>query len=166
MKIFWYKWSSRLTLNKSCSNCFDWLKTWPPGGVASFSCVYIGNLIREKTLANVCLLVEFCPLISGRFLSILMDFHMQIATIRMGLSLIYLKGSQVDISKFICTSVLEYCIYHSKHCRPDLGLQCLANYLFRCFPIYKVLIPHYQTSLIKLYPWGQKWPVLWVTCFT
>ena len=45
-------------------------------------------------------------------LVILMDFSIQINTIRMGLSIIYFKGSQVERSK--CTSVPEDCIYLSK----------------------------------------------------
>ena len=48
-----------------------------------------------------------------------MDFHIQIASIRIAISIIYFKGSQVDISKLICTSVSEYCIYRSIQCIPD-----------------------------------------------
>ena len=44
-------------------------------------------------------------------LCILMDFPIQINTIRMGLSIIYFKGSQVEISKELCTLVREDCIY-------------------------------------------------------
>ena len=68
-----------------------------------FSYVNIGNLGRETIFASVVVLfVELFPLILGRFLrrflSILVDFPIQIATIRMRLSILYFKGSQVDIS--------------------------------------------------------------------
>ena len=43
-----------------------------------------------------------------------MDFPIQISAIRIGVSNIYFKGSQVDFSKESCTSFSEDCIYHSK----------------------------------------------------
>ena len=62
--------------------------------MASLSYVNTGHFVRETNFANlVILLVESFPLILGRFLGrflcILMDFSIQIATIRMGLSIVY-----------------------------------------------------------------------------
>ena len=34
-------------LYQNCSNYFNWLKIWPPGGVASFSYVNIGDFLSE-----------------------------------------------------------------------------------------------------------------------
>ena len=37
----------RPNLYQNCSNYFNWLKIWPPGGVASFSYVNIGDFLSE-----------------------------------------------------------------------------------------------------------------------
>ena len=67
--------------------------------------------MRETNLTNVpVLFVEFFSLDSGK-----MAFTIQIATIRMGLSIICFKGSQVD---FRNEYVSENYIYQSKQCRP------------------------------------------------
>ena len=58
------------------------------------------NLVGETNFANVSVLfVESFPLDSGKI-----DFPIQIATIRMGLSSICFKGSQVDfiINVYLC----------------------------------------------------------------
>ena len=51
-----------------------------------------------------------------------MDYPIQIATIsmRMGLSSVCFRGSQVDFPNIYvqCTSVYENCFYHSKQCKP------------------------------------------------
>ena len=47
----------------------------------------------------------------GLTLFILMDFPIQINTIRMELSIIYFKGSHVEISKYLCTDIPDDCIF-------------------------------------------------------
>ena len=89
---------------QSCSNYFDWLKTWPPGGVGPvFPMLIWGILLGIQPLKCVCFVSRVFPLILGRFLRrtrcIPLDFGTQIAAIRLGLSIIYFKWSQVDISK-------------------------------------------------------------------
>ena len=53
------------------------------------------------------------------------------------------KGSKVDIFKLISTSVSEYCIYHSKQCRPWVFTVCQTTNLG------VASITHYQMSSIK-----------------
>ena len=69
----------------------------------------------------------------------MMDFPIQINTLRMVLSIICFKGSQLEISKHLCYSVPEDCIYLSNSAGPDemlhfaafhLGLHCLPKYPF------------------------------------
>ena len=65
------------------------LKTWPPGGMNYFSFVNYMNYCKgDKSCKCGCLVCrEFFPLILGSScLCILMDFPIQMATIRMGLS--------------------------------------------------------------------------------
>ena len=56
-----------------------------------------------------------------------------------GIADLYIKGSQVEISKLWCISVINICSYICKQCRPDemphdatfhLGFPCLQKYLF------------------------------------
>ena len=74
-------------------------------------------------------------------LCILMDFPIQIATIRMGSYIISFKGSQVDISKYVIRS-LNIVFITANSAGPDeiqhyaafhLVLHYLSNYLFRGF---------------------------------
>ena len=44
-------------------------------------------------------------------LCILMNFRIQVNTIKMGLSILNVKVSRVEMSKKVCTIVLEECIY-------------------------------------------------------
>ena len=71
-----------------------------------------------------------------------MNFPIQINTIAMGLSVIYFKGSRVEICKLRCTSVVKDCFCRSKSADPDemrcfaafyLCLHCLPKYPFRGF---------------------------------
>ena len=71
-----------------------------------------------------------------------MDFPIQINAIRIGLSIIYFKGSWVRISKLCCISVPEDCYDIAKSVDPDemqhsaafhLDLHCLPKYPFRGF---------------------------------
>ena len=62
----------------------------------------------------------------------------------MGLSIVYFKGSQIDISKLICTSVSEYCFYHrlANSADPDEVQHYAAfdfgfHYLFRVSSIQR-----------------------------
>ena len=89
-----------------------------------------------------------------------MDFPIHIDTIRIELSIVYLKESQVDSSKLVCISVPEGCFNLSNQCRPGLnsglccilsgyslfardnasfylGLHCLQEYPFRDFQYTK-----------------------------
>ena len=49
---------------------------------------------------------------------VLIDFPIHIDRKRMGLSIMYSKGSQVGNSKILCSSVPGDCFYLSKLCRP------------------------------------------------
>ena len=42
-----------MDLHQSCSNYFDWLKTWLPGGVASFT--YVDKEEKRKQMNSVVL---------------------------------------------------------------------------------------------------------------
>ena len=78
----------------------------------------------------------------------------QIATIRMGLSIICFKVSQVDFhNKYVLQSLkIAFIIANSAY--PD-EMQ-ITKLPFEGFPVYKGFIPHYQMYSIKLFPWGQK----------
>ena len=75
---------------------------------------------------------------------ILMDFPIQIHvnTTKMGLSIIYFKKSQEEISQLLCTAVSEIVFISANSADPDemphfaafhLGLRCLPKYLLRGF---------------------------------
>ena len=46
------------------------------------------------------------------------DFTIQIATIKIGLSILCFKGSQVDFPNECVLQSLNIAFYHSKQCRP------------------------------------------------
>ena len=50
-----------------------------------------------------------------------MDFSIHIDAIRIGLPILYFKGSQVEVSRLLCFSAFH------------LGLHCLPKYPFRGF---------------------------------
>ena len=54
---------------------------------------------------------------NGLTLCFLLYFPIQINSERMGVSIIYFKGSQVENCQKLCTSATEYCIYLSNQCR-------------------------------------------------
>ena len=75
-----------------------------------------------------------------------MDSPKQIKAIRMGLSIIYFKGSQVIISQILCISVIDVVLILANSEDPDemqhyaafhLGLHCLPKYPFRGFQYAK-----------------------------
>ena len=83
-------------------NYYDCLQNMAARGRGRFSFVNIGNLVRETNLANV---VVF-PLILGRFLRRCLCILIDFATIRIGLSIICFKGSQVDFpNKYVLQSL-------------------------------------------------------------
>ena len=75
------------------------------------------------------------------------DFPIQIATIRMRLSIICLKGSQVDFrNKWVLQSLnIAFIIVNSADPREMLQTTKLP---FEGFRVYKGFIPHYQMSSI------------------
>ena len=76
------------------------------------------------------------------------DFPIQIATIRMGLSIICFKGSQVDFpNKCVLQSLnIEFIIANSADTDE---MQQPTKLPFQGFPVYKGFIPHYRMSSIK-----------------
>ena len=71
-----------------------------------------------------------------------MDFPIQMKAIRMGVSIMYFKGSQDSISQLWCISVPENCFTVTNSVDPDemphyaafhLGLHCLPEYPSRGF---------------------------------
>ena len=76
------------------------------------------------------------------------DFPIQIATIRMGLSIIYFKGSQVDFpNKCVLQSLnIEFIIANSADTDE---MQQPTKLPFQGFPVYNGFIPHYRMSSIK-----------------
>ena len=76
------------------------------------------------------------------------DFPIQIATIKMGLSIICFKGSQVDfLNKCGLQSLnIEFIIANSADTDE---MQQLTKLPFQGFPVYKGFIPHYRMSSIK-----------------
>ena len=76
------------------------------------------------------------------------DFPIQIATIRMGLSIICFKGSKVDFpNKCVLQSLnIEFIIANSADTDK---MQQPTKLPFQGFPVYKGFIPHYQMSSIK-----------------
>ena len=87
-------------------------------GKACFSIVnYMKYCTGDNSCKPGCLVCRFFPLILG-FLCVLMDFPIQIATIRIGLSSICFKGSQVDLPTYMNFRLQSYyCIYLSKKCK-------------------------------------------------
>ena len=83
-----------------------------------------------------------------------MDFPMQIATIRMRLSNLCFKGSQVDFPNKYVLQSLKIMFIIANSAGPD-EMQ-IAKLPFQRFPVYKGFIPHYKFSSIKLCPWDQK----------
>ena len=77
-----------------------------------------------------------------------MDFPIQIATIRMDLSIICFKGPQVDfLNKCVLQSLnIAFIIANSAY--PDL-MQQTTKLPFQGFPVYKGFIAHYQRSPFK-----------------
>ena len=75
-------------------------------------------------------------------------FPIQIATIRMGLSIICFKGSQVDFpNKCVLQSLkIEFIIANSADTDE---MQQPTKLPFQGFPVYKRFIPHYRISSIK-----------------
>ena len=69
------------------------------------------------------------------------DFPIQIATIRMGLSIICFKGSQVDYPNKCVLQSLNIAFIIANSADPD-EMQQTTN-------LYKGFIPHYQMSSIK-----------------
>ena len=59
------------------------------------------------------LFVESFSLDSGKI-----DFPIQVATIRIGLSIMFYKGSQVDFPNKCVLQSLKIAFYHSKQSRP------------------------------------------------
>ena len=47
---------------------------------------------------------------------ILMEFSIHIDTIKMGLPILYLKGSQVEVSVVLCISITDGCFSPRKQC--------------------------------------------------
>ena len=90
-----------------------------------------------------------------------MDFPIQIAAKRMGLPILYFGVTCRHFKIKICTSVSEYCIYHSKYlAKPDelqhyavfhLGLHCLPNY-----PVYTRVNAPLSDKFNQIMPLGGK----------
>ena len=89
------------------------------------------------------LFAESFPLILGRLI-----FLIQIATIRMGLSIICFKGSQVVFpNKCVLQSLnIEFIIANSADTDE---MQQSTKLPFQGFPVYKGFTPHYRMSSIK-----------------
>ena len=105
---------------------------------------YNRNLVRETNLANVAVLfVESFFLDSGKI-----NFPIQRATIKIGLSIICLKGSQIDFPNNCVHQSLNIVFIIANSADPDKMHQTI-KLPFQGFPIYKGFIPHYQTGSIK-----------------
>ena len=79
-------------------------------------------------------------------LCVLMDFPIHIKAIRMGLSIMYLKGPQIVISQLLSNSIPEDCFTLTNSVDLDemqhdvafhLGLHSLSKYLFMGFQYTK-----------------------------
>ena len=88
------------------------------------------------------LFVESFSLDSGKT-----DFPIQTATIRMGLSIICFKGSQVDFPNKCVLQSLNIAFIIANSADPD-EMQQATKLHFQGFPVYKEFNPHYQMRSI------------------
>ena len=80
--------------------------------------------------------------------SLKIDFPIQIATIRMRLSIICFEGSQVDLSNTCVLQSMNIAFIIANSADPD-EMQQITKLSFQAFPVYKGFILHYQMSSIK-----------------
>ena len=100
---------------------------------------YFRKLVRETNLANVAVLfVECFSLDSGKI-----DLFIQIATIKMRLSIICFKGSQLYFPDKCVLQSLNIAFIIANSADPD-EMQQTTKIPFQGFPVYKVFILHYQ----------------------
>ena len=76
------------------------------------------------------------------------DFPIQIATIRMVLSITCFEGSQVDLPNICVLQSLNIAFIIANSADPD-EMQQTTKLPFQGFPINKGFIPYYQMSSIK-----------------
>ena len=85
-----------------------------------------------------------------------MDFPIQIATIRIGLSIICFKGSQVDLPNKYLLQSLKIAFIIANSADPD-EMQ-ISKIPFKGFPVYKGFVPHYQMSSLNYAPGAKSGP--------
>ena len=97
----------------------------------------------DKSCKCGCFVCRVFPLILGRLV-----FPIKIATIRIGLSIICFKGSQIDFPNKCALQSLNIAFSIANSADPD-EMQQTTKLHFQGFPVFKAFIPHYQMSPIK-----------------